>query len=1741
MVLKLSTAQEMLAIAAERNMRRALIITALPLELAAVRARLQHLGSVMTENADAVFEFEQFTATGQEWMIVTGESGAEVLPAGIFVTTAIQQFGPFEVIFFVGVAATRKPDDAPIGTVMVSKHVYLAEVGKYQDGTFKARARMLHPNSTLVALAQKLARDESWQNRISPPYAMTNPGDATYPEPFPPAALVCPIVSVNSVSADPDSVLEQHISQTYQDATGLEMEGYGALFAAERERTPCIVIRGVSDARQGKEQKLDKVHQPVAAGHAVAFGLELLDAWGQTMPAPVGRVEMVVAPTKPPRAEDPQSEQDDSGKRIEIVAHMPGSAVDYPHDRQAQLLSAVKEITGDQTAQIVGTEEGSFHLFMSVSASKWERTDANSITGLLEKKVNFPIFGTTLVSQFRDAESSRELLLTASQPLLNWPQTLPDGTSIPRPELQTLMSVVDSTEGTTTVLLGKPGSGKTSLLAKFAETLKGRDIPFLAIKADLISPSVVTEEDLQYDLGLKESPSLMLRRLSEVRPVILIIDQLDALAGYIDLSTGRLSAILNLVRRVGGDPNIKIVLSARSFEFEHDVRLKTVRANSLELELPAWSDVEKILQANGFIAAGWPADAQELLRTPQALDTFLKLSPKSALQYFTNYQSMLEVFWRDLLLSRPNGARIAKLASSIAEDMAERETLWVSRARYDEHAHDLEVLIANAILTTPPETTGSIGFSHQTVFEYALARLFAQKPGELSSYVLAREASIFVRPKLWSALTYLRVVEPSTYEAELGTLWNSPDLRSHLRLLLIEFLGQQQNPTPAETVIFDQALAASKQRRLALQAMIDSAGWFDLMKGSHIRAAMIDPEQANLVTGILARASARNSASVIDLVEAYWLADPQFDGFAWYVLQDAAEWTDRHLNAARTILDRTRIAPFAFDTVVMTIGAQQPEFAIKLAEIRLQNNLRAAKAEAERREALPTPPDEESAILASYHSPAQALTKMAEEQDAWEGLEALAIKAPLSFLNTLWPWFEELFSLLREFESGENDKGYPVDQPDLRFEGEGNLDLPEYPILGAFRVALETLALTDASGFLEWLRDHENEEAEIAQRLFANAMAKVPERFAPHALTYLLGDTRRLHLGNIEDRSDTTKRLVRSVAEFWSDAELRHFVDGVVGYNPTPASWRDAKSRQYFLKDIARLQLELLEQLPEQRVPEDAKRRIVEERRRLGEQKRGATFYGPRWIGSPMSSEEFGLAADDDVVNAFRELPDDTGWDNPKRWMEGGNIQLSRAFSEFAKTNHERAIGIIARLSPEIGNRAAGYALDAMAENADPTLIINAIVDLDGKGFGGEEFRTSSARAVERLIRRDVLIGDDMLALLTSWLSDTPMPAAPQSDSDNDEDDDLFADAAATIDDAEKKEKTDSILWGMYGGMLLPHGNYPILEVIIRILLARKEQQQLLDILSEHLNRPEDQKVWSALIRFFPYMAPADASNLAAFLTKVFDKYPALAHSRETAMALASLHWKMPDFVAKILVGWKDSPHPRMRQAYGEIATLVWLMQPQLAWPKEIVEEIITGSDIHSRTGAAFAAVNVWSETGNGVEASELLIRIMSHHEPATWTATLDLFRLVDEITPAPEWSNLLSAMTEEIPRQADFQSTFVVERLQTLLPHEAELVARFALTLTAKWCDELSDIRTGTSLAAAELVDLAVTLHRLSPSTREQGTKLFEELLYLNAYTARETLNQIDNRFSERAAISRPRLPRRKRRPSRAARRAAA
>ena len=1604
------TPRELVDQAANAGRRRALIITALPLEMEAV---VEHLADADSTRGGggAVYETGRFSDANEEWLIIVSVTGAGTHPAEMAAIDAHHDFDKFDVQMVVGVAGSRKPT-APIGSVVAADQVYNPYSGKASEGTWSARPRAIPANYRLVELARKVCRNKRWLERVSgrPELKRTPPErDSTGVDPI---AQVAPIVSTEAVVDDRESDLEELIASSYGDSHAVEMEGYGAQFAAHRKETPGIIVRGISDMVEGKSADEDAMNQPIAARRAAAFAFELLSEWGRAYPAEVEGVDSV----------------------------------------RAQLEAASAELKA-------------------------------------------------------------------------WPTTLPDGHEIQRPELAELESQIDGSSRSTIAVLGKPGAGKSALLANLAHRYAARGWPVLAIKADTLDPNLSSETQLQEHLGLNARPSELLPRLAKDHRVLLILDQLDALAGYLDLRTERLSILLGMVRRMGRVDNIHIVLSSRPFEFKHDLGLQAVSAQSITLELPEWSAVLPVLEARGIHAAGWPETAQGLMRTPQALKTYLTLSGPDTPEPFSTYQEMLDHLWDERILAREGGSGRGQLANQIAEQMACEETLWLPKARFDHRADDLRALEAEGVLT---RAKGRIGFAHQMVFDHALVRSFAVGGARLSTYVVERQSSLFVRPKLWAGLNYLRDVDPNTYHRELESIWNAPDLRRHLRYLLIEYLGHQSDPSNKEAQLMEIALGSPKERARAYRAVSGSSGWFTRLKTKFIAEAMCESgETADLMIGVLIGVWDSAPAQVENLLWERWAADSQHDRRSWRVLQDAPHWTDTVLSMGCSIVKRTDIHPFEFDSVVATVGVKQPTVALRLVRARLVQALASAQVACAKRAEEPTPTfeDDEEHARWMIDQDKNPLKKLLEGSQGRDSVAALGEHAPALFLHILWPWFEECFNTLKEVSNrGEARLGYalPYDA-DFRFEQEHETPLPEPPLLAGLRTAAEGIVAADPEAWLAWVEELGACNATAIQRLIAHCFSLTPERYATPALNFLLEDERRFVLGSSLGNTATSERLIAAVSSHWANDELERFETAVKRYKPDlPGHATGAEARRRWNEMVRTVRLTLLRALPKNKLNESARRHIEQEERALPHVTLRPLMSGFGAIESIMSASAIAQASDEDVINAFRTLPDETGLWHPTRFGIGGNVELAQQFAEASKEDPERAAQLLNKLDADTGTRAAGYALNAMAESADPGIVLAVLHDAVVRGFDGEEFRGSSSRAVERLIRRQVPIDDDTAAIFTRWLAD-PI----SEDATNDGGEAVWgSDSAGDRADEAQDVAQRSVLWGHDDRFGPAEGDFDVLEAGVRIYLAREEGDQVHDTLCAYLDRRKSPSAWDRLLDIVPFPYSAQTGREIAFLERLFREVPRIVESRSAAILLVNAHHWSEEFADSQLDRWRDAQSAPARQAYGEIVACTALLRPSAAWAQARLDALIENRTLEdARAGAALSAAHRWRDSNSRARAWGILERLLPEGEPGVWRAVAEIFVMVGEWKADRPTNSLLTVLADGPHLQIDHNANFIPERLASLMNDDPVLVGRVAKRLLAAWRNELADRQTHTAMAAQPLADLAVNLHRLGGETREIGIELFEELLEIDSLEARQTRDEIDNRFRDQRSARRPRL----------------
>lgn len=639
--------------------RRALILTIVVHESRAVKAHLTNPEMLIKEKS-APYEYGRFSDPAGDWLIVHAITAQGNSEAGLVASEAHQDFGGFHALMFVGVAGSLK-EDIPIGSVVVGDFIYNGHSAKVEDTQTLGRPHGLVPALELLTAAQVLIYSGEWTDLIRAPYRMELPNESDYPCEFPPSAVIKGIVSGEEVVAGDKSARFALIRSHFNDCGAVEMEGWGVMNAARRQNAPAIIVRGISDMCAGKDHAKDKLHQPIAAAHAAAFAFSIL-SFRSKVPVQGGQVldGETMKPSAAQAAETPPPEE----RRVEFVFNFEGSKDEWSDEKVATVVEHLKQATGDERLKLVRVDTGSIRLVMSVRESDLAAMDLVKLREAASDS-GVTLLGAMTLELVGEAEKAKDALAAASVDLLAWEKTLPNGQWMERPERENIEARFQLNTSST-VLLGEPGSGKSALLSKIASDLLDHGATVFALKADFLSTEVRTEADLQHELRLPALPGDLILRLAALQPVYVFIDQLDALASQLDLRSGRLNVLLNLVRRIGRVSNVHVLLSARTFEFNHDVRLRAMEAEAVTLALPPWHEVKERLVEVGVEPDAWPEKARDVARIPQALKTFVALVRSGRTEPFSTYQAMLEQLWHDRIASADDSERLIALASELA-------------------------------------------------------------------------------------------------------------------------------------------------------------------------------------------------------------------------------------------------------------------------------------------------------------------------------------------------------------------------------------------------------------------------------------------------------------------------------------------------------------------------------------------------------------------------------------------------------------------------------------------------------------------------------------------------------------------------------------------------------------------------------------------------------------------------------------------------------------------------------------------------------------------------------------------------------------------------------------------------------------------------------------------------------------------------------------------------------------------
>lgn len=288
--------------------------------------------------------------------------------------------------------------------------------------------------------------------------------------------------------------------------------------------------------------------------------------------------------------------------------------------------------------------------------------------------------------------------------------------------------------GSSLVVHGRAGAGKSGCVEEFIQYLKQQKILYLAIKLDKEIPKK-SADDYGKDLGLPQSPVYCLDTLAQGNPCVLILDQLDSLRWTSAHSATALDVCKEMIRQTaqinkehGG--KISILLASRTFDLETDPGLQSLIENPQPQDGIKWSKVqvgplsEKEVQS--IVGASYtqmPLKLKKTLQIPASLFVWSQLEEDEKRNVVTSSFQLMEAWWeqiknhcRQISL---NDRDVCACKDKIVSRMDRLGQLALPETIFVDDKNCIDALVSNGLLSIQYK---NVCFVHQSFLDYFLAQ-----------------------------------------------------------------------------------------------------------------------------------------------------------------------------------------------------------------------------------------------------------------------------------------------------------------------------------------------------------------------------------------------------------------------------------------------------------------------------------------------------------------------------------------------------------------------------------------------------------------------------------------------------------------------------------------------------------------------------------------------------------------------------------------------------------------------------------------------------------------------------------------------------------------------------------------------------------------------------------------------------------------------------------------------------------
>ncbi len=1308
------------------------------------------------------------------------------------------------------------------------------------------------------------------------------------------------------------------------------------------------------------------------------------------------------------------------------------------------------------------------------------------------------------------------------------------GIRIDREETANLEKWIDTTpeEHPIAFLLDVAGAGKSVIFHDLLERLENRDIPVLAIKADIdLSDNVTDAASLRHALNnLPDSPeALLAAAVAKYEKAVLIIDQLDALSLTFSRNQACMDTVIGMIGRASSIQGVCIIASCRRSDRKFDPKLRQIQSTQeFTIEPLTEPQVEQILSRLGLKWLDLTPREQEVLTNPLHLDLFATVIEEGnkrgmVRRPIATVQNLYDVLW-ELKILRPDAPTISpeKLQDAIyqlVDAVHNSQELYQPISLFDETSEATNYLESQGILR---RDGNKLSFFHQSFFDYCYARRFVSENESLVETVRKGDQGFFVRPQIVQTLSYLREVDPPRYLREIESLMDrgrtherlrqlkirpskfrralfavmvralSSPIRYHLRRLVFEWFGQQKNLTDQEKAVGLSCMESPKDRCLFLLGAQGNAEWFDVIQSQLANLLTLSRKALDdeIVPFLRSVQEARPQEIFGILAKQLRLSEEWNNRISW-CLNTYKGWESSEAESCLLWLCENAQSPWhTLDLALHHIAKANPAFGCRALRIileQLKNQWRQKRrppnaAECLESKTINTAPNDEAAIKAymdrmnTFRDHAE---KLLPRQMFW--MEKLINRAgdvcPSALLETILPWLEQV---LPDLTWSPDENGWLTDKIfSSRFVHP--FGCPASVVIQGVHKALCRLAEEDQEQFLTFAARIEQSRYLVLHEILAGVLAKHASQFASWACHYLLKDTLRFRICGIGSSIQFSRKLIGAAFPHCSSDERAKLEETILSYYP---AWENKAEN---IRWRGSSQLELLWEVPDELLTPKGRAARELLRRKLKDYKPPEREHvGAGVVGSPIPEEETKILTDDAWLDAMHHYDDETGWGKPREgFLKGGVSELSRAFEKVVESEPERFAELASRFDESISSEYFRALAEGLAKSTVSSPTVFAVCETFSKKRPDDTtIQSAICDAIEKRVKDNV--PKELIDLVRdiALTSADPDHEAWQTKAENDE--------------------------HYYGGDPHFHGINSTRGRAVRVYVccmleaSPLDTEPLLNTLEKVATDPSS-AVRSCLIEDLPYLLRFDSDRVISIFELAVKNRPELLECRVSDNFIYYALGRHGSRMLKHIEALMVSKEEEVRETCGRLASFAYFNVPRA---KSLYRKCLRGDAALRRGVARVMARNV-DQPKFLKQCLAALQQLCDDSDQSTRRNLGETFRHL----PLPE-----AAIKKFIVRFLHSKSIVdaaddIVEyasRIQFVDPKLALDIAEQTQLALGK---NIADIQRAAGLVDDDFVGLAISIHTHSTSLRlkTRAMDLFERVMDLGSHYAIEALKAAD------------------------------